>query len=967
MKIFIFFISTAVFCLTPGNSFSQEKIIIEKDKLVTVDNVFKIIKKQTDFNFIYPKSLFKDSPKIQLKKGEIKVSKLIDTVLATTNFSFELTENNTIFFKGKTEISTDIEQTINISGQILDETGFELPGATIIEVGTNNGTTSDFDGNFSLNVTSENSQITVSYIGFETQTLTVGSRTKFSISMGPDSESLDEVIVVGYGTKTKKTLTGSVSAVKGEVLIHTPSANISANLQGRLPGLTANQTTGEPGRDDPNILIRGSGTFGDNSPLIIIDGVPRENMSRLNPGDIENISVLKDASAAIYGARAANGVIIVTTKRGKRGKPVFNVSFETAFSNPAQLPDMLDSATYAEIFNEGEWYAQGRPDESSYTPYYSEEAIQKFKDGSDPVLYPNTNWVDETLKKNAMQSRFSMSASGGSEKVSYFLSFSYLDQEGNYINNPTRYQQYNMRAKVDVDLTDNLTVGVNLSGINMKKEYSSAETLFNFYNILQALPTLPAVYPNGLIAPGRLGQNPLLLDRRGYNNIGETPIYTTFTASYKIPFVKGLKFDASFNYDQDNQTNKLWEIPYNYHEFNVNTGNYDEKTLGPLTPELTDRYDKFTTKMFNYRFTYENTFGDHNMSAMVGQEQQENMHSWVQAFRRNYVSTVIDEIDVGSSAAEDKDNGGASAATAYNNYFGRFNYDFKSKYLVEFLFRYDGSQVFPEGERYGFFPGVSAGWVLSEESFIKDNLPFVDHLKLRVSHGKLGDDSVGQYQYMQSFYFGNNYVFGTSDVPGVYSSTLPNPNITWEVSVKTDIGIEADFFGGLLGTEVTFWKENRSNILTSRYLSTPSILGFPSLPDENIGEVDGRGFELALLYKNTIGDVGYSINGNVSYANSEIVFMDETPNSEDYQNQTGKPVGAELYYETDGVFNTQEELDAYPYSGSSGLGDIKIIDKNNDGVINDNDRVRNDKTSTPEWVFGLSTGLTYENFDLNLF
>ncbi|MEI6865512.1 SusC/RagA family TonB-linked outer membrane protein, partial [Flavicella sp.] len=655
MKIFIFFISTAIFSLTPGNYFSQKKVIIEKKKLVTVDDVFKIIEKQTCFNFIYPKDLFKDSPKLQLKKGEIKISKLIDTVLATTDFSFELTENNTIFFKEKTEISTYIEQTINISGQILDETGFELPGATIIEVGTNNGTTSDFDGNFSLNVTSENSQVSVSYIGYETQTLTVGSRTLFSISMGPDSESLDEVIVVGYGTKTKKTLTGSVSIVEGEVLQHTPNANISANLQGRLPGLTANQTTGEPGNDDPNILIRGLGTFGDNTPLIIIDGVPRGNMSRLNPDDIENISVLKDASAAIYGARAANGVIIITTKRGEKGKPVYNISFETAFSNPTQIPNMLTSAIYAKTYNEGEWYAQGRPDESSFNPHYSEEAIQKFKDGSDLILYPNTNWADETLKKNPMQHRLSMSASGGSEKINYLLSFSYIDQEGNYKNNPTRFQSYSMRVKIDVDLTDNLTIGANLSGLHNDKDYASQETYVNFYNILLALPTLPAVYPNGLIAPGRLGENPLLLDRRGYKNIVETPIYTTFTASYKIPFVKGLKIDASFNYDLDNHTNKRWNLPYNYHEFNVNTGNYDEKTLGPLTPELTDRYDKFTTKMFNYRFTYENTFGDHNMSAMVGQEQQENMHSWVQAFRRNYVSTVIDEIDVGSSAAEDKD------------------------------------------------------------------------------------------------------------------------------------------------------------------------------------------------------------------------------------------------------------------------------------------------------------------------
>ena len=958
MKIFIFLMCTTVFCLTPENSFSQEKITIEKDQLVTADYVFKIIKKQTNLNFVYPKAYFKNSPKIQLKKGEIKASDLINKVLRNSNLGFELTENNTILIKEKAKVQVKddpMSQTRQITGQVLDEAGIPLPGASVVEVGTTNGVTTDFDGNFSLDVADENSKIEISYIGYVAQTLTVGATgAQLNITLVEDAQGLDEVVVVGYGTRTKKTLTGSVSTVQGDVLEQTPSVNVTANLQGRLPGLTANQRSGEPGNDDANILIRGTGTLNNNNPLIIIDGVQRANLSRLNPDDIENISVLKDATAAIYGARAANGVILVTTKKGRSGKPNFNLSFDTAISKPTLKSDVLDAVTYAQAFNE------------AVPGTFSDAAIQRYADGSDPIRFANTDWVEETLKDLPIQQRFSLSASGGSEKIRYLMSYSYLNQEGNYVNNRTNFRQQNARVNVEADLTKNLTLGANLSGIINQKEFTSQGTGVNFINILLANPTLVARYPNGLLGPGRLGESPLLLDRRGFRDQDETPIFTTFTTTYKIPFLKGLRLDASFNYDQDNQTNKTWDLPYSYNTFNTDTEEFDEVFVG-ASPRLTERFSKFTTLLYNYRLTYENTFGDHSVLGMVGQEQQQNKTSFIEAFRQNFVSPAIAEINVGSTAPEDKDNSGSSSEIAYNNFLGRLNYSFRSKYLLDFVFRYDGSQNFPKGNRYGFFPAVSGAWRISEEPFIKDNLSFVDNLKLRVSHGQSGNDRIGAFQFLQTFNFNNNYVFGTSDVPGVSAGTLPNPNVTWEVSTKTDVGIEATLFGGKLGTELTLWRENRSDILVGRDLSTPQLVGFPDLPDENIGEVDSHGFEFVLTHQNTIGELNYSINGNVAFATNEVVFFDETPNQEDYQNQTGLPIGADLFYQTDGVINTQEELDASPNLDGTQLGDLKIIDVNGDGEINDLDRVRFDKTATPEWVFGLNTGFGYKNLDVNLF
>ena len=857
-------------------------------------------------------------------------------------------------------------QQSSVSGTVTDVAGQPLPGVTVIVKGTTRGTVTNSNGAYNISQISGDAVLVFSFVGMHTQEVVVGNQTNINITMELESIGLEEVVAVGYGVQRRETMTGSVVNIGGDMLTEIPTPNVAATLSGKLPGLTVNQRSGEPGRENLDIIIRGTGTLNNNSPLIIIDGVERSGLSRLNPEDIESVSVLKDASAAIYGARAANGVIIVTTRTGTIGKPVFSFSYNTAFQQPTKIPEVLDAVTFAEVFNEGDWYRQGRP--TSYTPFYTDDVIQKFRDGSDPILYPNTDWVEEVMKPYSLQTRTSLSVNGGTEAVRYLLSFATLHQNSLFENMPTDYRQHNMRIKIDVNLNENLNIGANLNAILNDRQYTHVNNETNFYNILRANPTLVSVYPNGLIGPGRLGQNPLLLDQRGYDRTKDAPLYSTFTATYKIPFIAGLRVDASYNYDLNNQFQKVWSLPYYFHEYNVNTQEYDRRQAdGATTVQLTDTYRKWTTSLFNYRITYENTINDHNVTVMLGQEQQKNTYTWAQAYRKNFVSPAIDQINVGSTSPEDKDNGGSATESAYNNYFGRLNYDFKSKYLLEFLFRYDGSQVFPEGKRYGFFPGFSVGWRLSEEDFIKSNLPSIDQLKLRFSHGQIGNDRVGAYQYLQSYSFGNNYVFGGNDYPGLYPNTMPNAGITWEVSKKTDIGLDAALWNNLLGMELTLWKENRSNILTARNLSISDILGFSALPNENIGEVDNHGFEIVIRHRNNINKLNYNIEANAAFARSKIVFMDETPQAEPYQNLTGLPIGASLYYKADGIFNTPEELASYPHLGATQVGDVKILDLNDDGVIDSKDRFRFDKTNTPEVVFGLNFGLQYGNFDLNLF
>ncbi len=865
---------------------------------------------------------------------------------------------------GNDAFNTVEQQQSSVSGVVTEQSGLRLPGVTVLVMGTTNGTITNADGEYTLNNVPGNATIQFSFVGMSTQEIAVAGQRVINVTLIEETIGLEEVVAVGYGVQRKETLTGSISKVDGEEIVQNPSVNVATSLAGKLPGLVLNQRTGQPGAERLEILIRGQATFNENGPLIVIDGVPRDNtLQDLNPEDIESITVLKDASAAIYGARAANGVILVTTKQGSQSSTTFNLTYNYAINQPTQNPEMMDAVTFANAINEAAWYLAGRPPMSEFTPTYSDEAIQKYRDGSDPILYPNTNWSDASTRDWATQQNVNLQASGGSENVRYLFSFGMSDQGGNYINKPDSYKRYNARVNVSADLTDNITVGANISAIISNREQGIGT---DFASILLSNPTLVAVYPNGLIAPGRFRQSSLLSNRRGFDHVKNSPIQSTFTATYKVPFVEGLTLDASYNYDLRNQFRKQFGTPAYYHEYNVQTGEYDMYyTLQPI--ELTDTYSSWTTSLFNIRAEYETTINeDHNIKAMVGTEQQKETYSYANAYRKNFVSPAIPEINVGSSAAEDKDNGGSSSENAYNNFFGRLNYNFKSKYLLEFVFRYDGSPKFPEGKRYGFFPAVSAGWRISEESFMA-NLSFLDELKLRGSYGELGNDRVSAYQYLQAFQFGNNYVFGGADAPGIYSSVMPNPDITWEVSKKLDVGLEAVLWNRLLTAELTVFHENRSNILLGRNLSVANVFGFPALPDENIGEVDNNGFELNLGHRNTVGDITYTVNGNIAYAKSKIVFMDEVPPAEDYQANTGMPLGSGLYYKSDGIFNTPEELAGYPYAEGTQVGDIKIIDLNKDGVINGDDRYRVNNSPTPELVFGLTAGLEYKGFDMTLF
>lgn len=857
------------------------------------------------------------------------------------------------------------QQNVTITGTVTDENNQPMPGVTVMVRGTSNGVVTNPTGKYSITVPG-NATITISVLGYQPKEFAATAGPVIDAKLDPVQTQLDEVVVVGYGEQKKATLTGSIATVKGEEIAKNPSPNITANLQGKLPGLIVNQRTGEPGRDNPSFLIRGGGTTGDNGALIVIDGVASSSsrgdyLGRLNPEDIESISVLKDGSAAIYGNRAANGVILVTTKKGTKGKPQFSYTYNYGFQSPTKIPKMLDAATFAEVYNEGVFYRSN----GASAPQYPADVIKALRDGSDPVRYPATDWVGLVLKPHAYQQRMNLQVTGGTDNSRYLLSFGSMSQDNLFRANPTFNKQYNMRANITVDISKYLTIGANINGIITNRTYSPVGTGTNFVNILQANPTLVGRYPNGLLGGGRLAENPLLLDQRGRSNENGFPITTTFTGTFKFPWVEGLKFDVSFNYDVNNRFSKSFSIPYSYYEYNTQTQTYNKITT-TNSAELTDRYDYDRTILYNYRLTYDKNIGKHHINLMVGAEQQQNNNNFVSAYRKNFPSTNFPQISIGSPSAADRDNAGNAGRSAYNNAFGRASYDYKSKYIFDFNFRYDGSQIFAPGDRYGFFPSFQGAWRVSEESFIKDNFPFIDQLKVRATYGELGSDRVTAYQYAQYYTFGGNYVFGTSDVQGVNTAVYPNPSFTWEVSKKTDFGIEASLWKGLLGFDFTIFKERRSNILTQRNFSASRIFGFTSLPPENIGIVDNKGYELILSHRNKLGELFYSVSANVAYYRNKVVFADEVPNTYEYRNATGRPLGSSLLYQADGIFNTQAELDSYPHQSNQKVGDIKVLDVNGDGVINQNDQMRFDYNNTPKYTFGMNIDLQYKGFDMNV-
>lgn len=892
-----------------------------------------------------------------------------------------------------------------VTGKVIDDEGQSLPGVSVVLKGTTTGSISDANGAYSLNVTDPNGTLVFSFIGYITQEVLLKGRSTVDITLAADTKSLDEVIVVGYGTQRKETVTGSVATVKGADLVKSPAVNLSNSIAGRMAGVFAVNRSGEPGADGSAIRIRGTNTLGNNNALIVIDGIPDRagGFDRLNPADIENISVLKDASAAIYGARAANGVILITTRRGKTGKPELSYSFNQGFSQPTVIPKLASATQFAELRNEidvfnlpvAEWRAATdafrtagrytRVNGSTVNAPYSPDAIKKYADGSDPWGYPNTDWYAATLKPWSPQTRHNMQLNGGSDNFKYLVSLGYQNQDGYYQNSATGYKQYDLRVNVDGNINKYIKTSIGVLGRNEQRSYPTRSAGSIFRMQMRGIPTQPAYWPNGLPGPDiENGENPVVIstDLSGYNRNNRYYFQSNGSVDITNPWVPGLKLTGTAAIDKYVGRSKVWQTPWMLYSWDRTSFEADGTTpkltgskRGPAEPRMDMASQDQTNVLLGGLLTYERTMGNHAVTFLAGVNRETIQFDEFSAFRRYFISPAIDQLFAGGDA--ERTNGSNAWERARLNYFGRVAYNYKSKYLAEFLWRYDGSYMFPENTRYGFFPGVMAGWQISEENFWKNNVPVVNYLKLRGSWGQLGNDNITlgpngpllEYQYLPTYGF-NSYIVGGQEVKTLFETRVPNNTITWEVANNANLGLEGQLLNGKINFEFEVFNNKRNNILWPKFGSIPQSTGM-TLPPQNIGSVRNRGWEFNIGYNGQSDNFRYSFGINGGYAQNKILFWDEAPGAPEWQRTTGRPMYTFMVYQYDGVFKDQAEIDAnkLDYKAITNTlrpGDMKYKDYNGDGKINPDDRVLNNNTQFPLFQGGFTTNLRYHQFDLAL-
>lgn len=895
-----------------------------------------------------------------------------------------------------------------VSGSVKDGEGAAMVGVTIMVKGTSTGTTTDTEGKFRINVPSGQNTLVLSYTGYESMEANIDGRSSLDLIMTEALTSVNEVIVVAYGTQKKETLTGAVSAVKGVDLIKSPAVDLSNSLAGRLPGVVVIQPSGEPGYDGATINIRGINTLGNSSPLIVIDGIPDRDggLGRLAPQDVESISVLKDASAAIYGARAANGAILITTKRGKSGVPTLSYYFNRGWSQPTVVPKMSSATEYANIMNElpiyrtipqNEWGAAWQSIQStgSYdsptdgvatlNANYSPEAIRKHGDGSDPWGYPNTDWFGDAFKKWAAQNRHNVQLTGGSENVKYMASLGYVYQDAIYNNSATYYKQYNMRTNLDVKLNKyiNTNVGVMMRREDRNFPTESAGAIFRM--LMRGRPTEPEVWPNGMPGPDiENGQNPYVITTNATGYVKDPTDYMQINGGVDItnPWIEGLKLSFTAAIDRSNRFQKVWQTPWELYYWD--RVSYEADGVTPLLdpavrsnftdPRLTQSYSNILNTNLTSLLSYSITSGDHAFNALAGVTKEEFQGQFFNAFRRNFISPAVDQLFAGGT--DQQNVNGSAFERARLGYYGRVQYGFKEKYLAEFIWRYDGSYIFPKASRFGFFPGILAGWNVSNEDFFQ-GVEFVNYLKLRASYGQMGNDQVFYNGRLQEYAYLSTYAFGAYPINGTVVNTLgeavlANPDFTWERATNLNFGIDLSMWKSRIDFTAELFSNKRDQILIQKTGSTPASSGISSLlPPVNAGKVNNKGFEFSLAYNApATSKFQFRASVNGGYARNRVVFMDEVPGAPDYQRQEGKSIGGYLVYVSEGAFLDQADIEAntVDYSGVTSQlipGDMKIQDYNGDGKIDADDQVRLNDNGYPTFNFGGTLSMNYRNFDLS--
>lgn len=987
ITVLLFF---ACFFSVSANSYSQNAKVSIQIKNGTLNDVIHSIKAQTDYSFWIDADEVDMNRPVSVAVKNKRVRDVLSHILESQDLTFTMNGNHIVIMKEKAPVeaiyTTQIQQqTKKITGTIKDIKGEPIIGANIVVKGTTNGTMSDPDGNFSLDVM-PGVILQISFIGYTPQEILTEGKNTFDIVLSEDLQLLEEVVVVGYGSQKKVSVTGAISAIQTKELKQSSAANLSTALAGRMPGLTALQTSGQPGADDVTIYMRGASTINGANPLILIDGVPRDNIATMDPNEVASVSILKDASAtAVFGVRGANGVIMITTRRGEAGKTQLSISADYSLQQFIAQADHIHSWEFAELRNQAfrnDGYAEA---DLPYTDYM----IEMYKSGKDRVFYPDRNVYNEFFKKWAPQTRINMNMSGGSEKLNYFMNVAYLGQGGQFKTESKDYlgydpsynaDRYNFRANLDYKITSNLNLSLNLASY-LEKVNTPNTSLFGgsvatmVHDMIQNVWSTPPTDPGPLTVEGYTTQDGEIvlanqvinqsamdrntygeINRRGYQQETNVNLNSSVTLDWGLDFItKGLSTKLMVSFDSKAFTRlEGWRM---YDAYGVSVAKtQDEKSY--YTKVRVNQNDAISLSKsmssnyymnIQYSLNYARRFGAHDITGMA-LVQRDNWQNYAADLPYNML--------------------GVSA---------RATYGYDSRYLAEVNIGYNGSEQFAKGHRFGFFPAFSAGWVVSNENFLKGN-NILTNLKLRASYGKVGNDKLGdeRFLYLSSISTGDGMIPSLGRGQSIVQGKVGNTNLGWEIAYKQNYGVDIQLFNELSLT-FDYFNEKRKNVLITRG-TVPEIQGIPlgNLPKVNMGIIDNHGYELEATYNKRLNnDLSFTVKGNFAYNKNIQRFMDEAKRPESYAyryRSTGYSIGQCFGYKIDygngnGYINTQEELDkalaTYQVGGTPRMGDFLYVDVNKDGVIDEKDQAPIKYSDIPRITYGFSGIINWKNFDFS--
>ncbi len=963
MKLTAFILILIVFQSFAESTLAQGKFSLDiKNK--TVEEVLLEIENQSDFGFMYNKDLVDVTQKVNIDVKNASIDKILNQLFPAENVSFHRV-NYQIVISPKFET---VQQQKTISGTITDESGEPLPGVTVLIKGTTNGTVTDIDGRYTISNIGESAILQFSFVGMLTQEVAIGGQTKIDIVLQPDAIGIEEIVAVGYGTQKKINITGSIASVNAEELEKIPVASSSNALAGRMPGLIAQQASGQPGNDQSNLSIRGFG-----NALVIVDGI-ESDFNNIDASQIESVTVLKDGAASIYGSRAGNGVILVTTKRGTEGKPTVTFNGSYTLQTPTYFQDPLNSGEYTTLLAE-QHLQSGQPEETvPYTP----EQIEKYYEATEPGFY-NTDWASKILRDYAPMQHYNLSLRGGADAVKYYAFLGAMNQESFWKKNGGDYNRYNFQTNLDAEVTDNLSMGLTVSYIVDDKNSTHRPQSGGGY-LFDDLYNNKPMYPDNLPDPTRVPYSGSQTGGALVQSNRELGGYTdddfqTFTGSvnleYDLKAIKGLSFKAFGNYKQIAHQQKSFARPVDLYTYNTDTEEYTlASQFNPDSP-LFQQKSETTSVNGQFSVSYKNTFHEaHDVSAIVLYEIFSTKYNYISARRSNFTFPSLDQMFAGSTSTQSND--GSASEMGRVSYVGRINYGYKQKYLAEIIIRADASAKFSPDSRWGYFPSVSLGWRINEEPFM-DGLENLDNLKLRMSYGESGNDRIGNFQYIAGY---TNTLMPAlwNGVPtlGITARGMADGSFSWEEMAIYNAGLDYSFYNRKFFGEVDVFYRKRTGILARRTVSLPSTFGI-ELPLENLNSQNARGFELKFGTSGKYNDLKWDVIGNVGWQRAkwdhyeEIAYTD--PDSKRINQLSGQWVDRTFGYLTDGLFTSQEEIDnlTFSYQGDPILkpGDVKFVDTNKDGVLDWKDQVEIGKGQIPNWTAGLSMNFAFRNFDMS--